>query len=106
MHRYRALRFVSIDMEFEDGGVSEISGEEDTEDTVLRKVEAQELRRLLGALMPREREIVHRHFIQGESQKSIAADIGVSESRISQIQRRALFHLRSMLTERALPLAA
>ena len=106
MHRYRNVRFVSMDAEFDDGGVSEIGGEDDTEDTVLRRVEAHEVRVLLASLMPREREIVHRHYIKGESQKAIADDIGVSESRISQIQRRALSHLRSKMTGSGIPVAA
>ena len=99
MHRYRGLRLVSIESEFDGAGEADLSGNEDTEDRVLSMIEAQELRQVIATLMPREREIIHRHYIQGHSQKDIAGDLGVSESRVSQLQRRALKHLRLMIED-------
>ena len=98
MHRYRTLRVVSIDAEIDSSGERDIGADEDTEEYVLSRVEALEVRRLIASLMPREREIIFRHYIQGHSQRHIAEDLQVSESRISQLQRRALLHLRAMMS--------
>jgi RNA polymerase sigma factor for flagellar operon FliA len=97
MHRYRNLRMVSIESEFDGAGESDLSGGDDTEESVLSRIEALEVRQLVASLMPREREIIHRHYLEGHSQKRIALDMGVSESRISQLQRRALVHLRALM---------
>jgi len=51
-----------------------------------RQEVAKSLIRLLLARIPRrEREIVRRYYLEGEHQNSIARDLGVSPSRISQI---------------------
>lgn len=49
---------------------------------------------MLKHLPAREREVIERSVLQGESELSIGKDLGVSESRISQIRSRALIRLR------------
>src|SRR5439155_1934741 len=68
MHRYRTLRVVSIDAEVDSSGERDIGADEDTEEYVLSRVEALEVRSLIATLMPREREIIFRHYIEGHSQ--------------------------------------
>jgi RNA polymerase sigma factor for flagellar operon FliA len=101
VHRYMKLQLVSMDSDADGVRESDIAGVEDTERDVLSQMEAHELRQQIACLLPREREIIHRHYIKGHSQREIAVDLGVSESRISQIQRRALLHLRLMQSEQA-----
>jgi len=49
---------------------------------------------LLEALPPREREVVERSIVDGETDTSIAKDLGLHASRISQIRSQALSRLR------------
>ena len=88
----------------EDGGVIGMFGElvddpraQDDYDRVLDEIEAAELRPLLSELSTRERDILAaRYGVDGEAQspREIAERLGVSESRVRQIERRALAKLR------------
>jgi RNA polymerase sigma factor (sigma-70 family) len=61
---------------------------------VLEAMEAQELLSLLAVLSDRERAVLRaRHGLEGrpeESQREIAAQLGVSAERVRQVERRAL----------------
>lgn len=54
-------------------------------------------RRYLRGLSKVERKILLQRFEQGKSQNEIARAIGVSESRVSQILKATLVHLRDRL---------
>lgn len=63
-----------------------------------RTLESQErqarVRRLLQHLPRRERLVVLEYYWHDRSHKDIGGDLGVGESRISQLHSRALEHLR------------
>lgn len=65
-------------------------------------VEAREqreaLRSGLARLSPRKRDIVHMYYFEGMSQKDIGVLLGVSESRVCQLNRGALTELRATLS--------
>ena len=48
-------------------------------------------------LPPRERRIVSLHYFQDVHFKTIAAELGVSEPRVSQLHARAMTRLKSLL---------
>lgn len=50
---------------------------------------------LLGCLEPRQRGILHRQYWLGESIPQIAAELGLSPSRVRQLRRAALERLRA-----------
>jgi RNA polymerase sigma factor FliA len=56
------------------------------------------VRDALDVLPAREREIVREHFLDGRRLKQIGEDLGVSESRVSQILAVALRRLREVLS--------
>jgi len=88
----------------EDGGVIGTIGAlvsdpraQDAYERVLDEVEAGELLPLLSALSERERVVLRaRYGLDGEpaSRRRIAGRLGVSESRVRDIERRALAKLR------------
>lgn len=54
-------------------------------------------RQLLGHLPERQRELITRLYLDGESGREVAADWGVTESRVCQIRGQALRRLRRQL---------
>jgi RNA polymerase sigma factor for flagellar operon FliA len=53
---------------------------------------------LVGGLDERERLILERHYRDGRRFDEVAADLGLSKGRISQLHRQALTKLRNLLT--------
>jgi RNA polymerase primary sigma factor len=88
----------------EDGGVIGSFGERvqdpratDAYDRVLDHVEAEELRSLLSVLSPRERRVLNaRYGLDGveRSRREVAEELGLSVSRVRDIEARALAKLR------------
>lgn len=72
---------------------------QDVADNLERLAEAAHLHKLLAALPAQEREILWRVFGLEEKQSSIAEEMGLSRSRISQICRSGLIKLRAQMTE-------
>jgi len=76
---------------------------EDTESDVAREIEREELRadlvHAVEALPPQERIVIRRYYFHGETLRQIRAELGVSESRVSQIHARAVGRLRQLLRE-------
>ena len=74
---------------------------EDTESDVTSAIESDELReelvRAVESLSQQERIVIRRFYFNGETLKEIKAELGVSESRVSQIHAQAVTHLRQML---------
>jgi RNA polymerase sigma factor for flagellar operon FliA len=56
------------------------------------------LARAIDQLLHRERLIVTLHYFQGVQLKAIAAQLGVSEPRVSQLHSRAMAKLRATLS--------
>ena len=55
----------------------------------------QAVRTAVDELPPRERLLVQRHYLQGLPLKDVAAELGVSEPRVSQLHARAMTMLRT-----------
>ena len=74
---------------------------EDTESDVTSAIESDELRdelvQAVESLSPQERIVIRRFYFNDETLKEIKAELGVSESRVSQIHAQAVTHLRQML---------
>lgn len=51
-----------------------------------------------GSLPAREREVLRLYYEEGQTLREIGAQLGVSESRVSQIHSRAINSLRSILS--------
>lgn len=102
IRRMRSLKLVSLDQNWEAGSERQIDApteDEGPEEIVAKRLDGLELRALVARLMPRDREIVERIFWQRQSVRHVAAAFGVSESRVSQIQHRALANLKRMLED-------
>jgi RNA polymerase sigma factor (sigma-70 family) len=84
-----------LDKEIEDGNESILGRFAGEEEDALGEVVVDEL---LAQLPDREREVVRRSVLEGETEASIARDFGVSEARVSQIRVRALNRLRGEAT--------
>jgi RNA polymerase sigma-B factor len=56
--------------------------------------ERMEISRLLRALPPRERSIVHMRFFEGRTQSEIAARLGISQMHVSRLLARSIDALR------------
>lgn len=59
----------------------------------------QELARAVEGLSAQERTVIVLYYFRGQSLKDIKAELGVSESRVSQIHAQAVIHLRQKLRE-------
>ena len=79
------------------GPVPEPAGEADVVDRLAQEVEVARLRRELERLPERERRILREYDLEGRTLREIGEDLGVSESRVSQIRSRALGRLRERL---------
>jgi RNA polymerase sigma-B factor len=55
----------------------------------------------VGALRPREREIVRLRFFGNRSQREIAEEIGISQMHVSRLLRRSLHEMREHLSREA-----
>ena len=89
----------------EDQGYSWMSSlaDEDPEGDPDQALDAAETTVLLGeaveALPERERAVIVAYYRQGRSMRAVAEELGVSESRISQLHARALKMLRTYISE-------
>jgi RNA polymerase sigma factor for flagellar operon FliA len=68
-------------------------------DIVEGNAERAALAEAVGQLLEREQLIVTQHYFQGVQFKAIAAQLGVSEPRVSQLHSRAMAKLRAILVE-------
>lgn len=65
------------------------------QETMVRRI----LHEAVEQLPERERTIVHLYYMQARSLKSIGRELGISESRASQLRHRAIRRLRTALNE-------
>ncbi|MBV8066784.1 MAG: FliA/WhiG family RNA polymerase sigma factor [Candidatus Eremiobacteraeota bacterium] len=74
---------------------------EDAESDVALEIERAELRaelaRAVESLPPQERVVIRRYYFEGIALKAIKTELGVSESRVSQIHSHAVRRLRQRL---------
>ena len=94
------LQVLSLESHYYDENKTlDLASDENTEGQVLSHSTAQELRGFVDALPRREKIIIKRRFFQERSLRQIGDELGVSESRVSQIHARALKMLRRMIEE-------
>ncbi len=73
--------------------------EQGVEARLTREAEVRRLRREVASLGERERQVVDLYDMQGLTLREIAARLGVTESRVSQIRSGALKRLRSRMQD-------
>ncbi|KQS68382.1 sigma-70 family RNA polymerase sigma factor [Modestobacter sp. Leaf380] len=97
---HRAV-MVSIDAESgDDGGTFDLPSAADSpEKAVVKNERARHLHTAMAALPDRLGEVVERSFFGDESLTDIAADLGVTLSRVSQMRARALTLLHAAMSE-------
>lgn len=78
------------------GAVGQDVAEDVTEELDRQRLAALALR-LIETLPPRDREVVLRCVVQEDTQKQVAADLGVSAGRVSQMVKAALEQLRDKI---------
>ena len=61
---------------------------------MVAKETIEEVGRFVRGLPQRERVIVSLHFVEGLTMRQIAQVLDISESRVSQLQKRALDRIR------------
>jgi RNA polymerase sigma factor for flagellar operon FliA len=77
-----------------------VPSEPDSPDTAYQKVETRDrIRAALGLLPWRERKVIGLYYYGEVTMKQIGAEIGVNESRVSQLHARAIRRLREALGE-------
>ena len=70
---------------------------EDPHDALFRREISQNVSRAIGRLRPRDRHIVLEYYGAGRAMHAIARDLGVNESRVSQLLARARRDLAPIL---------
>ncbi len=70
-------------------------------DAIEQKMDRARVAEAIAKLPERERYIVQAHYFDGIQFKEIAAKLGVSEPRVSQLRTRAVGLLRAAMTEAA-----
>ena len=71
--------------------------ESDVTSAIERDESRAELEYAVDSLPPQERTVIRRYYFNGDTLKEIKLELGVSESRVSQIHAQAIFHLRQRL---------
>ena len=96
-----ALNPVSLDTlptEDEDSApLSRFLGDED--EGYARFEDSDMLRRAMGMLTDRQREVIRLRFFEGMGQREVAQNIGVSQMTVSRVERQALATLREAITK-------
>jgi RNA polymerase sigma factor (sigma-70 family) len=97
MKSWNSFRLLSLDDHHPDSQSFDIADDFSLEDDVIASVSGDNLRSYIDRLLPRDRQIIDRIYFQGYSQRTVAQSYNISESRLSQVRRRALESLRSMI---------
>jgi RNA polymerase sigma factor for flagellar operon FliA len=79
-----------------------VPSEPDSPDTAYERTEVKErMRAAISSLPPRERRLIGLYYYGEVTMKEIGAELGVNESRVSQLHARAIQRLRQALEPRA-----
>ncbi len=77
-----------------------VPSEPDSPDMAYEKSETRDrVRAAIASLPPRERKVIGLYYYQEVTMRQIGAEIGVNESRVSQLHARAIRRLRDSLGE-------
>ncbi len=84
-----------------------VPSEPDQPDTAYERAQVKErVRAAIGSLPPREQRVIALYYYGEATMKQIGAEIGVNESRVSQLHARAIRRLRDALGALASPAEA
>lgn len=87
----------------DDATLGDMVEEQDAETLPGEHLERQELvgtlRTAVAGLPEAQRQVVERYYLRGEYLREIAADLGVTEARVSQIRGEALTALRALFSQ-------
>jgi RNA polymerase sigma factor (sigma-70 family) len=84
-----------------------VPSEPDQPDTAFEKGQVRDrVRAAIAALPPRERKVISLYYYGEVTMKQIGAEIGVNESRVSQLHARAIKRLRLSLAPDMAPMDA
>ncbi|MFB0843332.1 sigma-70 family RNA polymerase sigma factor [Paenibacillus oleatilyticus] len=93
--------YVSLDtpLSTEDNGstIGDVIGS--PSDAYVRVENRLALQEALVHLKPEEQQVLHLAYVEGQSQRTIASQLGVSQMSVSRIQKRALDKLKNYFTE-------
>src|SRR3954471_22562674 len=79
-----------------------VPSEPEAPDAAYERLEVKErVKAAIGSLPPRERKVIGLYYYGDVTMKQIGAEIGVNESRVSQLHARAIKRLRVVLDEMA-----
>jgi len=70
---------------------------ESVEETVLRKLQYEQLHKALSLLPDDERELIDRLFFQGQTEREAAADMGIYRNAVHKRKNRILEKLKNFL---------
>ena len=86
---------------------SRFSSEPEQPDLQYERGETKErVRRAIASLPPREQKVISLYYYNEVTMKDIGAELGVNESRVSQLHARAIRRLREALGAEVTPMAA
>lgn len=98
IHRATVLQYDAVFVDSEDGPVTGVEGDV-TLDQLLQRETIGYLRDAIVMLPERLRKVVVEYFFEERQMQEIADDLGVTESRISQMRAEAIVLLRTALNE-------
>lgn len=102
LHRATVLNYDSLVLEGDAESILMID-ESSPEDAILERERKAYLVDALGALPERLRHVVVQYFFEERSMQEIADELGVSESRVSQLRSEALALLRDGINSQLAP---
>jgi RNA polymerase sigma factor for flagellar operon FliA len=94
---WTSFRLLSLNDSRPDTQEMDVADDADVESEFTRAYSRDALRSYITRLMPRDRAIIQALFFEFQTQRTIADRYQISESRVSQIRRRALNSLRTMI---------
>jgi RNA polymerase sigma factor for flagellar operon FliA len=81
-----------------------VPAEPERPDTQYEQAEVRErVRRAIATLPPREQRVIALYYYRDVTMKEIGAELGVNESRVSQLHARALRRLREAIGRETMP---
>jgi RNA polymerase sigma factor for flagellar operon FliA len=75
------------------------TGTEPSEDRLCRREREGAVRAAMAALPPRLQTILRLHYVEGRTLRNIGAELGITESRVCQLEADALRRLRALCRE-------
>lgn len=78
--------------------IDEIDTHEDQEEMILRRLDFDNLRDAIAALDPRKQAVIAYRYLDELTQSQVANALGISSTRVGQIEQAAIRELRALLS--------